>query len=30
LFLFWLGTSGAIVFHDIYTDKKWYKVIYRK
>lgn len=30
LFLFWLGTSGAVVLHDIYTDKEWYKVIYRK
>ena len=26
----YLGALGGIIFHDFYTDKKWYKVIYRK
>jgi len=30
LLLFWLGALGAVVFHDIYTDKEWYRIIYRK
>ncbi len=30
LSIFWLGVFGGLVFHDIYTDKKWYRVIYRK
>lgn len=25
-----VGTLGGLIFHDLYTDKKWYKVIYRK
>ena len=28
--VFWIGTLGGLAFHDIYTDKDWYKVIYRK
>ncbi len=26
----YLGTLGGIIFHDFYTDKDWYKVIYKK
>ncbi|MBU2635092.1 hypothetical protein KJ841_01295, partial [Patescibacteria group bacterium] len=28
--IFWIGCVGGLIFHDIYTDKKWYKVIHRK
>jgi len=28
--IFWIGIFGGLAFHDIYTDKKWYKVVYRK
>lgn len=28
--IFWIGCVGGLIFHDIYTDKKWYKVVYRK
>lgn len=28
--IFWIGCVGGLIFHDIYTDKKWYKVIYKK
>jgi hypothetical protein len=24
-----LGALGGIIFHDLYTDKKWYKVVYK-
>lgn len=24
-----LGFLGGLIFHDIYTDKKWYKIIYK-
>ncbi len=30
LSIFWIGIFGGLVFHDIYTDKKWYRVVYRK
>ena len=30
LSIFWLGFFGGLVFHDIYSDKSWYKVVYRK
>ena len=30
LSIFGIGTLGGLVFHDIHTDKKWYRVIYRK
>ena len=26
----YLGLLGGLIFHDLYTDKKWYKVIYAK
>lgn len=26
----YLGLLGGLIFHDLYTDKKWYKVIYTK
>lgn len=30
LSIFWIGIFGGLALHDIYTDKKWYKVIYKK
>jgi len=24
-----LGLLGGLIFHDVYTDKEWYKVIYK-
>jgi len=30
LSVFWIGIFGGLAFHDICTDKKWYKVVYRK
>jgi len=30
LSIFWIGIFGGLIFHDLYTDKNWYKVIYRK
>ena len=27
---FFLGMLGGLVFHDIYSDKHWYKIITRK
>lgn len=26
----YLGLIGGLIFHDLYTDEKWYKVIYAK
>ena len=28
--IFFIGTLGGLIFHDFYTDKKWYKIIYKK
>ncbi|KPJ55050.1 hypothetical protein AMJ47_02045 [Parcubacteria bacterium DG_72] len=28
--IFWLGFVGGLIFHDIHTDKKWHKVVYKK
>ena len=38
LSVFWLGVLGGLIFHDIYTDRKWrgitgkawYHVVYKK
>jgi len=30
LSIFWIGIFGGLIFHDIHTDKIWYKVISRK
>jgi len=30
LSIFWIGIFGGLAFHDFYTDKKWYRVVYRK
>lgn len=30
LSVFWMGIFGGLIFHDIYTDRNWYKVFYRK
>ncbi|GAG12419.1 unnamed protein product, partial [marine sediment metagenome] len=29
LSIFWIGIFGGLAFHDLYTDKRWYKVIYK-
>lgn len=26
----YIGVLGGLIFHDLYTDKKWYKVVYNK
>jgi len=28
--IFWIGCVSGLIFHDIYTDKKWYKVVHKK
>ena len=28
--IFCVGIVGGLIFHDLYSDKKWYKVVYRK
>lgn len=28
--LFWIGCVGGLIFHDIYTDKNWHKIIHKK
>ena len=28
--IFFVGCIGGLIFHDIYTDKKWYKIIHKK
>ena len=28
--VFWIGTLGGLIFHDLYTDKEWYKIIYKR
>ena len=28
--IFWIGCVGGLIFHDIYTDKKWYQFVYKK
>jgi len=30
LSIFWIGFFGGLIFHDIYFDRKWYRVIYKK
>ncbi len=27
--IFYLGALGGIIFHDLYSDKKWYKIVYK-
>ena len=27
--LIYLGGLGGLIFHDLYTDKEWYKVVYK-
>jgi hypothetical protein len=27
---FWVGMIGGLVFHDIYSDREWYKIVSRK
>jgi len=27
--VFWIGLFGGLAFHDLYTDKKWYQVVYK-
>ena len=29
LSFFWLGLFGGLAFHDLYTDKKWYRIVYK-
>jgi len=28
--IFFIGTLGGLIFHDLYTDKNWYRVIRKK
>lgn len=28
--IFFIGILGGLIFHDLYSDKTWYKVVYRK
>ena len=28
--IFWIGCLGGLIFHDIYTDKDWRKIVYKK
>lgn len=28
--IFYLGVLGGLILHDIYSDKDWYKIVYKK
>jgi len=28
--IFFIGTLGGLIFHDLYTDKNWYKIVRKK